>query len=175
MTTPLGREIKAIVETRSFDAQTTPRFMSRLDAGKLVRAEKPASHFCTYFLPFNATHKTVFLVSHKKSGLWLTPGGHIEPGESLIHSVNREIREELGVRGYFTVLPKPFLLTIVDIQSNQVRPCRRHYDIWFLMPSDWQNFQVDPKEFHETRWVNKAVALQLLTDATNIQGVNAIL
>lgn len=44
--------------------------------------------------------REVLLVNRKfepKKGYWDLPGGFIQPGESLEHSVNREIQEELGV------------------------------------------------------------------------------
>ncbi len=175
MTTSLSQELQNLITTGSFDAATTTRFLERLAEGQLVRSENPASHFSTYFLPYNAANQTVLLVAHKKSGLWLAPGGHIEPDETLLQAVNREIQEELGVPNFFPERPQPFLLTIVDIPLNQTRACRRHYDVWFLMPTDGHDFKIDPSEFNDTRWVTKAEALELIVEATNITAINTIL
>lgn len=38
----------------------------------------------------------VFLVFHKKLGMWLPPGGKAEPGESPAQTASREIFEETG-------------------------------------------------------------------------------
>lgn len=40
----------------------------------------------------------VLLIKHKKLGLWLNPGGHIEPGELPHQAAEREFFEETGVR-----------------------------------------------------------------------------
>lgn len=40
----------------------------------------------------------VLLVKHKKLGIWLNPGGHIEPNELPHKAAEREFYEETGVR-----------------------------------------------------------------------------
>jgi 8-oxo-dGTP pyrophosphatase MutT (NUDIX family) len=53
----------------------------------------------------------VLLVEHKKLGLWMPPGGHIEPGELPDEALAREIREEtgliLGETCYNVIRPAP--------------------------------------------------------------------
>jgi len=82
--------------------------------------------------------------------LWLSPGGHIDAGEGLLDALNREIDEELGMQKYFTELPKPFLLTITPIH-NKVHPCTMHYDVWFCVQTGGLKFNIDPREFLDTR------------------------
>lgn len=40
----------------------------------------------------------VLLVKHKKLGIWLTPGGHIDPGELPHQAAEREFWEETGIK-----------------------------------------------------------------------------
>lgn len=42
--------------------------------------------------------KKVLLVKHKKLGVWLNPGGHIEQDELPHHAAEREFFEETGIR-----------------------------------------------------------------------------
>lgn len=40
----------------------------------------------------------VLLVNHRKLGVWLCPGGHIELDEDPVEAVHREVMEETGLR-----------------------------------------------------------------------------
>lgn len=42
-------------------------------------------------------HDHVLLVEHRKLGVWLYPGGHIEPDEDPVQAVRREVHEEVGL------------------------------------------------------------------------------
>jgi 8-oxo-dGTP pyrophosphatase MutT (NUDIX family) len=42
-------------------------------------------------------HGRVLLHRHKRLGLWLQPGGHVDPGESPAEAARRETAEETGV------------------------------------------------------------------------------
>jgi 8-oxo-dGTP pyrophosphatase MutT (NUDIX family) len=43
----------------------------------------------------------VVLLKHKRLGLWLQPGGHVDPGESPWEAALREAREETGLEVAF--------------------------------------------------------------------------
>lgn len=60
----------------------------------------------------------VLLVKHKKLGLWLPPGGHIEANEYPHVAAERECVEETGVR----VVAIPFL-QIANSDESQNFPC----------------------------------------------------
>jgi 8-oxo-dGTP pyrophosphatase MutT (NUDIX family) len=47
----------------------------------------------------------VLLLKHKKLGLWLAPGGHIDEGETPDEAALRELKEEAGLDAEF-VVPK---------------------------------------------------------------------
>jgi len=167
----LEDQIKAILKLSICSEKVREYWLKRLAEGNLTRDESDKSHFCAYFLPYDPTSKKVFIVHHKKSGLWLAPGGHIDKGEELMQTLNREIEEELGVKNKVTEKIGPFLLTITPI-NNPGHLCREHLDVWYRIPTDGSEFNVDPREFHETRWLTIEEAKKLVTDPPNIEALD---
>ncbi len=146
-------------------------FFKREKEGRLTRDENPTSHFCCYFLPYNPATKQVFIIHHKKSGLWIAPGGHIDKGENLMQALNREIQEELGVENKIKDKIRPFLLTITPV-NNPVQPCKEHLDIWYRFQTDGSEFNVDLRVFLDTRWLSINEARKLITDLPNLQALD---
>lgn len=171
----LTEEIRTLIRQPIYANSHSPmKWLNRLEQGALTRDENPHSHFCVYFLPFNPETEKLFIIHHKKSGLWLAPGGHIDKEENLFRTLSREVMEELGLNnihtGYRTV--EIFLLTITPINhSIQRQTCQEHFDIWYRFPADGSDFQVDPREFHSTLWVTIAEARKLVTDPANLQAI----
>lgn len=165
--------LNIIQNTPGEDETTQDEYRRRVAEGAFSRDENPASHFCVYFLPYNQKTGEVFIVHHKKSGLWIAPGGHVDKGENLHTTLNREIFEELGVPHFFANPPEPFLLTITPIE-RATSSCKFHFDIWYLMETDGSNFQVDPKEFHSTAWMSFHEARQKSTNVQNVKAFDII-
>ncbi len=148
-------------------------YIERLKEGLLTRDENPGSHFGAYFLPYNPRTKEVFLVHHKKAGMWISPGGHIDEGEAVFTALNREISEELGIKNFFKDIPTPFLMTITPIH-NAVQACRKHYDVWYLMTTDGSDFKIDKEEFLNTKWLTLAEAKNLTKDVANSKAIEIL-
>lgn len=148
-------ELKRIIQQTATTDTVREEFMTRLKMGAITRDENPQSHFCTYFPAYDSQIKAVFVGLHKKSGLWLFNGGHIDKDESPDEAVRREISEEWGPHQKMTV-PNPSLLTITEIENPKKQTCEHHFDIWYFFSVDSKNFAPDPlllsKEFHEWGW-----------------------
>ena len=169
----LKDEIKDIISTAEGSPEVQERYIERLKDGNITRVEDDVSHFCAYFFPYDIKTKRVFIVAHKKSGLWLSPGGHIEPGEALFNTLTREIKEELGIDNPLPKESKPLLLSVTDIK-NDVRACKVHFDMWYFLPTDGSDFTIDSDEFHETRWVLIDETRNLMEDENNLQALEFI-
>ena len=77
----------------------------------------------------------------------------------------------MGVKDHFKEVPNPFLLTITKINNN-TQGCKIHYDIWYLMVTDGDNFNVDLEEFHDTKWLTLGEARKIVIAPTNITALN---
>lgn len=164
MKNDLHNQLIEIAKPHLFDESTTCRsFVERIHKGKLTRDEDESTHFCTFFMPFNPDTHEIFIVHHRKANSWIFPGGHIDRGENLLTTLNREIEEELGAKNQFKRLEEPFIISITEIK-NPAQVCDLHYDIWYLFKTDGHNFTVDPQEFYDTQWVTIDRAKELVFD-----------
>jgi 8-oxo-dGTP pyrophosphatase MutT (NUDIX family) len=59
--------------------------------------DEPPMHLVSYVVPVDRDRGDLLLVAHRKAGLWLPPGGHVEPDEDPWHTAVREADEELGL------------------------------------------------------------------------------
>ena len=69
-------------------------------APQIFRIEKPAIpniHLVSYFVLIDQERTQILLGDHKKSGLWLPAGGHVELDEHPAETVKREAKEELSI------------------------------------------------------------------------------
>ena len=125
-----------------------------IDSGaQLFRTEKPATpdpHLVAYFLLLDSSQEKVLLVDHRKAGLWLPAGGHVEVDEHPKETVKREVFEELSIEAKF-LLPDPFFLTV----TKTVGSTAGHTDvsIWYLLQGDASiDYHFDREEFHAIQW-----------------------
>ena len=165
------------IATRLSDQPAATAFISRADEGFLTGDENPYTHFCVYFAAFDPASKMVFIGHHKKSGLWLFNGGHIDRGETADEALHREIGEEWGVPIDMEKVGEPKLLTITEIENPTKQTCTRHYDLWYFVPVSQATFAPDAAklatEFHATGWHTVAQARSLCSDAATHQALNA--
>ena len=144
------------------------KFLNRLEEGHLTRSENPTSHLCAYFAAYDPATRNVFIGHHKKSGLWLFNGGHMDPGESPAVTVIREAQEEWGITLHQHTISPPQLATLTEIEHPERQTCEWHYDVWHFLPVDERVFVPNPTqlsiEFSEYGWKSYEQAKNLMTD-----------
>ncbi len=172
----LSIELREIIKNKFSDAENAREYLERLKEGKLTKHENQQSHFCAYFAAIDPVAKEIFAGSHKKAGLWLVNGGHIDEGETLKETLKREIDEEWGLRYEDLDVSEPELLTITEIYNPEKQPCLEHFDVWHFVVVDKNSFNPDKgkmsKEFHENRWLGMEDARKLFIDKNHNEAVD---
>jgi len=115
------------------------------------RPVAPRQHLVSYLLLVDPADDSVLLCDHRKSGLWLPTGGHVEVDEDPVETVRRECIEELGVEAVFAPAlgERPTFLTVTETVGG----ADLDVSLWFVLDgrSD-QTLTPDPGEFHGVRW-----------------------
>jgi 8-oxo-dGTP diphosphatase len=120
---------------------------------RITPPDDPPKHLVVYFVPVDAARRCLLLGDHRKSGLLLPPGGHVEDGEDPRQAVTREAREELGLDARFhpRLGAAPLFLTVTPTTGPN-----RHLDVslWFVLDVDREApLRPDPREFSRVRWL----------------------
>ena len=101
----------------------------------------------------------VLLHLHKRLGMWLQPGGHLEPGEWPADAARREAEEETGVAVAHPA-PGP-LLWHVDVHPAGGH---LHLDLRYLLHAGDVDPAPPPGESPDVAWFSLAEA-QVIADA----------
>lgn len=141
----------------------------------MVKKTKPGEkHFtASVFITSTGRPKKIALVHHKKTGMWLQPGGHIEPFENPIEAAIREVKEETGldisflrerVKGvdqFASFLPVPEFFYEETIPAHKNEPEHYHLDLLYHVELSFQDLIMQEKESHAIGWFSFEEALQL--------------
>lgn len=125
------------------------------DVFRRVKPATPDRHLVSYVVLADSASRSTLLVDHVNAGLWLPPGGHVEPDEHPGETARREAEEELGID---LALPErraeqipPSFVTV----TRTVGQDHGHVDVslWFLFDVR-QDTPITPDrtEFREVRW-----------------------
>lgn len=98
---------------------------------------------------------------HKRyGGLWEFPGGKVEPGESRLEAVRRELAEELGIEVLSVgetrlAVPDPashFVIQFADVEIDGQPIASEHSNVAWVAPQDLLSLPLAPSDrvFAET-------------------------
>jgi 8-oxo-dGTP diphosphatase len=122
------------------------------DVFRWVRPATPPRHLVSYVAVLDPDDRSGLLVDHVDAGLWLPPGGHVEPDEHPAATAAREAREELAVEPAFVDdPPRPAFVTV----TRTVGASSGHTDVslWFVLAGTrGMPVTLDRSEFTGARW-----------------------
>ncbi len=113
-------------------------------------------------------NEKTLLIKHKKLGVWLNPGGHLEENETPEEAALREVKEETGLdveiiedksknkiktKGAFEkTLPFSIMYEYVEYKTGT----HEHFDMIYLVrPMDNIEIKPDYREVTEIKWFSE--------------------
>lgn len=151
-----------------FESAAWAALLDRIGPDLLTRACAP-SHLTASAIVLDPTGRHTCLVLHGRIGLWVQPGGHLEPGDAgMAAAAAREAAEETGLTG--AVGEAPVLL------SRHRAPCRPgevdwHLDVQFALVAE-QTAPVVSEESKDVRWWPVEALPDLAADGLLAWGVD---
>ncbi len=98
----------------------------------------------------------IVLLRHRRLGIWVQPGGHVDAGETPWDAARREAIEETG-------LPVRFLGTQPELAHVDVHPGGRghtHLDLRYLFTADDADPAPPAEESQEVGWYGWDAAVE---------------
>lgn len=131
-------------------------------------------HFAVSGFVMNQTHTKLLMVYHKKLGVWVIPGGHLEKNEYPFEGAKREVMEETGVEAkildYSEVsiqkttkeaqMPNAYVTLYEFIPAKGDKEAHIHMDLIYLAEADEnQNLVKQEAEVNGVEWMTLAEVL----------------
>lgn len=181
--TPRG-SLESLAELLAAYAPSDPRehgFVLRMrelarESTAFSRARFVPGHFTASAFVVNRADRSLLLILHKKLGLWLQPGGHVEASdEDVVEAARREVTEETGVRELrpsFTT-DSIFDIDIHAIPARKAEPAHEHFDVRFAFEAGDPTL-LETGEVAGARWVPFEQVRSLTTDESVLRAVRKL-
>ncbi|MCL1996046.1 MAG: NUDIX domain-containing protein [Defluviitaleaceae bacterium] len=132
------------------------------------------NHFTATGIVFNDAYE-ILMIKHKKFGVWLPPGGHVDINELPCEAVLREIFEETGISAkvitsskdeknladlHCRELPLPLEILLEDIDGDG---SHNHIDMIYLCTAENPALKLHKNEVDDIGWFSVAEIMQLET------------
>lgn len=104
----------------------------------------------------------VVLLEHKRLGIWLQPGGHIDPGETPWDAALRESCEETGLQLRFAgVLDDGGVPELLHVDVHDGGRGHTHLDVRYLIAGDDADPDPPEGESQQIEWFTWGAAIEL--------------
>jgi 8-oxo-dGTP pyrophosphatase MutT (NUDIX family) len=125
-------------------------------AAACERSHFSPGHFTASAFVLSPDRRDLVLIHHKKLGIWVQPGGHVEPTDpDLMSAARREVLEEVGLGELepFQPVGSPvFDLDIHAIPARKQDPAHEHFDVRFAFLAKTREL-IHSDEVADLRWV----------------------
>lgn len=134
-------------------------------------------HFTASAFVLSPCGEEVLMILHGKLGIWVQPGGHVDPeDEDIFAAALREVAEEVGVVGarFAGGAPSIFDVDIHDIPARKGDPAHAHFDVRVLLVAPDAAFEVG-SDARAARWRRLDSIQPAETDESVLRAVRKVL
>ena len=141
------------------------------------RSHFSPGHFTASAFVLSPDRRDLVLIHHKKLGIWVQPGGHVEASDADLQSAaRREVLEEVGLAELTPFASNASAVFDVDIHTIPARkadPAHEHFDVRFAFIANTRDL-VHSEEVADLRWVPLADIEQMATDESVMRAVKKL-
>ena len=146
--------------------------------GAWERSHFEPGHLTASAFVLSPDRRDLVLIHHKKLGIWVQPGGHVEPtDDDLLGAARREVLEEVGLADLESISPSDrspvFDVDIHSIPARKGDPAHEHFDVRFAFVAKTRNL-VHSEEVADLRWVPLPEVEQMGTDESVLRAVKKL-
>ncbi len=140
------------------------------------RSHYTPGHLTASAFVLSPDRSELILIHHKKLGIWVQPGGHVDATDlDLESAARREVVEEVGLRNLLPLLESGVLFD-VDIHAIPARkdePQHEHFDVRFAFVAETRDFELSD-EVADVRWLPMADVSRTTTDRSVLRAVEKL-
>ena len=141
------------------------------------RSHFEPGHFTASAFVLSPDCRDVVLIHHKKLGIWVQPGGHVETTDADLRSAaRREVLEEVGLAELSPFSNGASPLFDVDIHlipARKTEPAHEHFDVRFAFIAPTRDLVLS-EEVTDLRWVPLGDVQAMGTDESVMRAIKKL-
>jgi 8-oxo-dGTP pyrophosphatase MutT (NUDIX family) len=141
-----------------------------------ARSHFEPGHFTASAFVLSPDRRELILIHHKKLGIWVQPGGHVDATDADLESAaRREVAEEVGLDELESLSEGGafFDLDIHAISAHKHEPAHEHFDVRFAFAARTRDFRRS-EEVADLRWVPLGEAGAVTSDRSVLRAVEKL-
>ncbi len=152
----LRREVALVDPVDERERESIEALLERLEYPEPASEDASPRHVTAS--AFVVSSRGVILHRHRRLGIWVQPGGHIDHGEDPPTAAARETLEETGLVTRHLSPPR-----LLHVDRHPGPRAHTHYDVRYVLVSDPVDPSPPPGESQEIGWFDEESALERAT------------
>ena len=169
----LRRLLDALAPSDETERLHKSRMLSLLDApgDAFARDHYVPGHFTASAFIVSEARDALLLILHSKLGLWLQPGGHVDPDDAdIVAAARREVLEEVMLRDLPLAHEGILDVDVHEIPARGDAPAHCHFDVRFAFQAPRGSGRAG-SDARDARWVRVQDVASLQTDESVLRAV----